>query len=219
MEGIVFATGQKARAKCGPWRWFGLRAAARKVPIESDLEMHLLKSGYVGICRLNEMEVNICGLFRTEAPENTLARDWRSWLRGPSNSVLHQRLQHAEFLEQSFVATAGLDYRPFRGSEPNRCRLGDQLTLITPISGNGMSMAIESGELAVTPLADYSAGRTEWSEVVRQIDRETKIRFRTRVWIGFTVQSILFGAGSEYGVVPLLGKFPALIRLLYAKTR
>ena len=46
------------------WRWFGLKVHARNVPLAAVLEMHVLPKGYVGLCRLKEGEVNVCGLFR-----------------------------------------------------------------------------------------------------------------------------------------------------------
>ena len=62
--GIVCATGRR-RQSAGPGeRWFGLKAHARGVPLEADLEMHSSPEGYVGLCRLRDGLVNVCGLFR-----------------------------------------------------------------------------------------------------------------------------------------------------------
>ena len=73
-EGVVRATGRRLRATDAGWRWFGLKVHARHVPLEADLEMHVARNGYVGLCRLNGGEVNVCGLFRRHTNEGELGQ-------------------------------------------------------------------------------------------------------------------------------------------------
>ena len=63
-EGVVRATGRRAQDDGDGERWFGLKAHARKVALAADLEMHLAPNGYIGLCRLSDGVVNVCGLFR-----------------------------------------------------------------------------------------------------------------------------------------------------------
>src|SRR5258706_378699 len=63
----VPATGRNAQSIENGWRWFGLKAHARHVSLTADLEMHVAPNGYVGLCRLADDEVNVCGLFRRRA--------------------------------------------------------------------------------------------------------------------------------------------------------
>src|SRR5205823_3955094 len=53
-EGVVRASGRRAQATQSGWRWFGLKIHARNVLLVADLEMYLLRDGYVGLCRLRE---------------------------------------------------------------------------------------------------------------------------------------------------------------------
>ena len=61
---VVRATGRRLEPSVNGWRWFGLKMHARDVPLSADLEIHGTQNGYVGICRLRNGEVNVCGLFR-----------------------------------------------------------------------------------------------------------------------------------------------------------
>src|ERR1043166_3477938 len=53
-EGFVVATGRRIQRLKTANRWFGLKAHARQVQLEADLEMHGLNDGYIGLCRLPE---------------------------------------------------------------------------------------------------------------------------------------------------------------------
>src|SRR5262249_3714444 len=62
--GIVRATGRKIQPAQREGKWVGIKAHAENVSLEADLEMHLAEGGYVGLCRLSDERVNVCGLFR-----------------------------------------------------------------------------------------------------------------------------------------------------------
>src|ERR1017187_3130841 len=85
-EGIVRATARRARTEAGGSRWFGLKIHARNVPLAADLEMHVSPRGYVGLCKLNGGEVNVCGLFRKRGGESVGPQNRRELLRGPTRS-------------------------------------------------------------------------------------------------------------------------------------
>ena len=113
--------------------------------------MHVSPRGYVGLCRVEGSAVNVCGLFRRRAEENHVPQNWRDWLRGQTGSPLQQRLAAAEFDEKSFCAVAGISLRPQRAAARAECCVGDAITMIPPVTGNGMSMAFESAGMAIEP--------------------------------------------------------------------
>jgi len=160
-SGIVRAAGRRAEPVADGWRLFGLKVHARGVALDADLEMHFLPAGYVGLCRLPGGLVNICGLFRSAAPVPDLAQRWHEWLGGPSDSALHSRLAGAQFHEDSFCSVAGLGLHPKRAAERPEWCVGDSLTMIPPMTGNGMSMASQSGELAIEPLVKLQPRRPD----------------------------------------------------------
>src|SRR5262245_25998075 len=160
-EGIVKATGRRLQPVDRGWRWFGSKAHAQNVHLAADLEMHFAGNSYVGICRLTEDVVNVCGLFRRRAGQSDARRGWELCLRGPLGSALFQRFESAIFLPDSFCSVAGLSLRSSAAKQLNEVCIGDALTMIPPVAGNGMSMAFESAELAVNPLAAYSRGEMD----------------------------------------------------------
>ncbi|MFN0067655.1 MAG: FAD-dependent monooxygenase, partial [Limisphaerales bacterium] len=156
--GVVRATGRRIQAAEAGWRWYGLKAHARGVAPTADLEMHVHPDGYVGLCRVEGGRVNVCGLFRARAAEGDLKVRWRERLAGPPGSALRMRLATADWDEASFCAVAGLTLRPWRAADRGECCVGDALGMIPPVTGNGMSLALESAALAADPLAAWSRG-------------------------------------------------------------
>ena len=151
---------------------------------------------------------------KAAGPQNRL-----ELLRGPTGSPLHQRLASAEFDEDSFCAVAGLSLRPYRAVARADCCIGDAITMIPPVTGNGMSMAFESAELAIEPLAAWSRGETSWAETQSQIARLATPRLRGG-WSGPNGCSVSCSTPSLQNLlVRLAGRSDWFWRMAFEKTR
>jgi 2-polyprenyl-6-methoxyphenol hydroxylase-like FAD-dependent oxidoreductase len=181
--------------------------------------MHFVPSGYVGLCRLAGGEVNICGLFRSQSVVPDLAQRWRDWLGGPAASVLHSRLADARFDEGSFCSVAGLCLRPQRATQRNQCCVGDALTMIPPVTGNGMSMAFESAELAIEPLAEFSRGQLTWDGAQHLIATRCDKRFAPRLFWATWVQRALFQPTARSVLMFLAARSERFWRGIFGWTR
>ena len=219
LPGIVRASGRRMEPVTNGWRLFGLKVHARGVSMDADLEMHFVPAGYVGLCRLTGGDVNICGLFRSETTVPNLAQRWRDWLSGPVGSTLHSRLMTAQYEEASFSSVAGLCLRPQRAVERKECCVGDALTMIPPVTGNGMSMAFESGEHAIEPLAKYSQNHLSWDEtqglIAAACDQQFNARLRWASWL----QQALFNPKTRASLLFFAAHSDWLWRGLFTRTR
>lgn len=216
-EGVVHASGREPHPTEDGWRWFGLKVHATNVNLSADLEMHVSADNYVGVNRINGGEVNVCGLFRAHPGERSeLGFDL---LRGKPGSPLHERLASAQFDERSLSSVAGLSLKPQRARAKPGCYLGDAITMIPPVTGNGMSMAFESAEIAVEPLSRYSRGEMDWLQAQHTIARNCDAAFAERLKWARRLQWLMFS--------PLLRSLPGKIvlgsdrlwDLLFTKTR
>ena len=219
-EGIVLASGRRQQASVGGWKWFGLKAHARNVRLKTDLEMHLAGDGYVGLCRVEEDRVNVCGLFRRRESAGDPMPDWRARLRGLPGSLLRERLGDAEWIEDSACAVAGLDLRPQKAvANAGECRLGDALTMIPPFTGNGMSMALESASLAVEPLVRWSTGDADWRQATAEIASECDSAFRQRLSWATQLHRALLSPVLQPLLVNYAVRSGPLWQLFFSKTR
>lgn len=218
-EGWVNATGRQPAVKEEGWRWIGLKAHALNLSLGEDLEMHLTPHGYVGLCTVEENRVNVCGLFRSRETVPDLARRWRDWLGGKPGSALYRRLQAARWDESSFSSVSAISLRPRRAVEQSGVRVGDALTMIPPLTGNGMSMAIEGAFLAAEPLADWSRRKIDWTSCSRQIAGALDGSFSSRLhWARLLQQCILHPFGQRI-LWHLASMDPLLPQLLFRQTR
>ncbi len=218
-EGIICAAGRRAQSESRSERWFGLKIHVRNVPLAADLEMHVSPRGYVGLCRISGGEVNVCGIFRRRAGENLSGQDARDLLRGQPGSPLRQRLAEAEFSEDSFCAVAGISLRPQRAVGRAEICVGDAVTMIPPVTGNGMSMAFESAELAVAPLSAWSRGENSWSEARRKIARDCDAAFARRLAWASWLQRGMLSPSLQASLVALASRSDWFWRLAFERTR
>jgi len=217
--GVVWASGRRLKTTEHGWRWFGLKVHARDVPLTADLEMHLSPDAYVGLCRLQNGEVNICGLFRRRAGSHQPKLEWQEILRGDPNSILRQRLAGIDFEAGSFCSVAGLSLAPQNGANRNECCIGDALTMIPPATGNGMSMAFESAVLAIDPLAAYSRGELPWPEAQKTIAFACDKAFAQRLAWAKWFQWMLFCRALQSGLGAFALRSEWLWRILFSRTR
>lgn len=218
--GCVRATGRRMAPPGSPCRWFGVKAHARGVTLAADLEMHFSPGAYVGLCRLEGDRVNVCGLFRrrTGEPEAAVG-SVPDWLRGRGESVLRQRLRDAQFDPASLCTVAGLDLR-LPGIPPrDELRLGDSVAMIPPLTGNGMSLALESADLASGPLKEFARRRRDWTDTCREVQRRHHEAFSSRLRIAGLVQRLLFLPVAPGLLFRSLQHCPLLWRGLFAATR
>lgn len=216
-EGCVRATGRRAQTQEGGWRWFGLKCHVRNVPLEAALEMHLLSDGYVGMTRLADGCVNVCGLFRSRAATPDLRSTWRTWLSGPKNSALRQRMQEAVFCDESFCAVAGVPAFAHPSIDAD-CSIGDALGMIAPLTGNGMSLAVESAALVAEPLARFSRGEISWKTARQAASRCCAHAFGARLRFAGWLQRLAFAGLAGDLTVAAVSASPGLWRFCYQQT-
>lgn len=218
-EGWVTATGRQPAVREEGWRWIGLKAHALDLPTNHDLEMHLTPHGYVGLCAVEDNRINVCGLFRTRETIPDLARRWREWLGGAPGSALHRRLHGARWDEDSFSSVSALSLHPRRAAEQSGIRVGDALTMIPPLTGNGMSMAIEGAHVSAGLLVEWSRGKLDWAScsgrVARTLDQAFSSRLRWARWL----QQAILHPGGQPAAWHLASLFPFLPQLLFRQTR
>jgi 2-polyprenyl-6-methoxyphenol hydroxylase-like FAD-dependent oxidoreductase len=163
--------------------------------------------------------VNVCGLFRRRVGMNDSPQSWREWLRGQTGSPLNRRLAAAEFDESSFCAVAGISLRPQRAAARAECCVGDAITMIPPMTGNGMSMAFESARLAVEPLAAWSHGETSWTQTRQTLARRCDATFARRLAWAKWLQQLMLAPTLQNVLVRLVSRSEWFWRTAFERTR
>lgn len=199
-QGVVWAAGRPRR----PSSWLGLKCHARNLPLEADLEMFTAPGGYVGLSKIEDNKVNICGLFKKQLVGTDRAAKLKGTrlllgaIRDCSLTALANRLESAELDESSFCGVAGFQTGLQEGP---LFRIGDAASMIPPFTGNGMSMAFESAECALEPALRYARGRASWAEAAKAASAAQSSRFARRM----TAANLLHGLITNAAGLKLVG--------------
>lgn len=181
--GWVLASGRKRekRDRQKGASWIGLKAHYHNLPLAAELELHLGRSAYAGLCPVEDGRVNVCLLFRASACPAAKRGCLESVLGELGLSSLAQRLRLACCVGESRCAVAG--FALGRSAPSDHPTLGDGFAMIPPFTGHGMAMAFESAALALSPLIDYSHGRISWEAASGRIRAELSRRFSRRMQV------------------------------------
>ncbi|MGH7945981.1 MAG: NAD(P)/FAD-dependent oxidoreductase [Opitutaceae bacterium] len=175
--GRVFASGRRRSAD---GRWIGLKVHVRGLSLIRDLEMHLGRQCYVGLTRIGNDAVNVCGLFARRPIRGRDVSLLLDYLRAAGLQSLSLRLSRADVEADSFCAVAALGFDR-RCDARDGVRLGDAAAMIPPFTGNGMAMAFQSAEIALPVLIAYARHELEWADACRVTRMVLRRRFRLRL--------------------------------------
>jgi flavin-dependent dehydrogenase len=218
-EGVVRATGRRVRGEQVGARWFGLKAHVCNVTLEADLEMHFAANSYVGLCRLPGGEVNVCGLFRRSKADSPLPLNAVARLSRESSDTLSDRLRHGVWDEASFCSVGGLPFQGKLETATEEVRIGDAMAMIPPVTGNGMSMALESADLALDPLAEFAEGKLTWTQSRRTVATAHRRKFHARLYWADRLHAALFAPALRDRILPFVASSETLWRLFFRVTR
>ena len=196
-EGSVRATGRRPANQNSKGKgWIGLKCHARGLSLKSDLEFFIGLNGYLGISPVSDNRYNICGLFRLNRKISG-ARQTLFYQYLNTNGLQHlvPRLEDADIDPESWCAVTGLDYRK-GDSHTENVLVGDQLGLIAPLTGNGMSIAFESAALAAPVLEKWAAQKLSWQNALDVIQGAQSKAFAKRKRVGRLLQRFLL---NPYG--------------------
>ena len=188
-EGLVWCAGRMP----SPGKWIGLKCHALGLTLQADLEMHLGRKSYIGLSKIEEGLVNICGLFRVN---KSLGGTLEAYLAQAELAELAQRIRKSTVDTSSICAVAGLQIGR-QNPRPGTMALGDAFCVIPPFTGNGMSMAFESALIAHEPLVLFHQGRISWPSALRTVERNLAKRFRLRSLFAQCMHPFLMGSAGQ----------------------
>jgi 2-polyprenyl-6-methoxyphenol hydroxylase-like FAD-dependent oxidoreductase len=177
-EGAVFCKGRRAARS----DWIGLKVHCLGMETEADLELHLGHNGYVGLSAVENGRVNVCALFKQNPELRAKREDWLAhYLTQSGMGYVAQRLKAVETVPGSHSGVAGVEFSRIPAQNDASIFLGDAYSVIPPFTGNGMSIALESAELAYPVLKEYSSGAIDWKAVTQRVNTRLHQTFDHRL--------------------------------------
>lgn len=209
-DGIVWAGG-RLKQNGG---WVGLKAHYTDFDLGADLEIHLHDGSYVGLTRVEGDEVNVCGLFRGTRAGPSLAETCAA--RGLVE--LSARIAASKVVPGSFKGVSHFSLGWQKAVEKRVC-IGDAAAMIPPFTGNGMTMALQSGIAASEFVAEWSRGEIEWPDVQARVAAAHRRLFARRLRWAIFLQSVLIRRPFRRLALGILASGLIPFETLYHKVR
>ncbi len=213
-EGVVWAAGRAKQAS----GWLGLKAHFEGLTLCADLEIHLQNGGYVGLTRVENSRVNVCGLFRRgESVQGGNALAVATQEAGLAS--LAERLRGAQMVPGSLKGVSHFSLGWQRARPDGRVTVGDSAAMIPPFTGNGMTMAFQSALAAVEPLARWSEGAAKWEDAAVEIFCAHRKMFARRLRWARVLQSLLMNRVGRKVATTLISCGLVRFESVYRKVR
>jgi len=174
----------------------------------NKISLHNFQDGYCGISEVEGGTYCLCYLTTAanlkRAGGNIVKLEKEVLSRNPVlAAILDKAIRKASFP----VTIAQISFSPKTWIENGVLMVGDAAGMITPLCGNGMSMALHSSKMVATLAAEYLSGHIAFQQLVLQYQRQWQEAFNNRMKTGRFLQRF-------FGHPVLSNSFVMLFRLI-----
>jgi menaquinone-9 beta-reductase len=156
------------------------------------IALHNFKDGYCGISKIENDKYCVCYLTKACNIKNAGSIEKAEEQILSENPHLKKLFSSMERLYDAPVSISQISFSKKKAVENNILMLGDAAGMITPLCGNGMSMAMHSAKIASANIAAFLQNNINRQQLEKNYAKAWKSNFNTRVKIGKFVQ-YLFG--------------------------
>jgi menaquinone-9 beta-reductase len=199
--------------------FIGVKYHALLVHPRTLISLHNFKNGYCGISPIEENKTCICYL--------TNAANLRSNgndIRKMEENILFRNV----FVKEAFENAAMIYDRPLTISQisfekkeqvvDHVLMLGDSAGMITPLCGNGMSMALSGSRIAASLITKFLSGEMSRTEMEHRYKIEWNNSFGRRLFTGRVIQSLFGREWITNKTIGVLKHFPRLVSGIIRQT-
>jgi flavin-dependent dehydrogenase len=183
------------------------------------IALHNFSDGYCGMSAVEEGVYCLCYLTTAEnlrSSGNSIREmEKRILMRNP---FLEEVFRNARFLREQPVTISQVGFQRKGPVTDHILYIGDAAGMITPLCGNGMSMALHGSLLATKWLTSFLQGKIDRDRMEKDYARDWGGRFDRRLKTGRSLHA-MFGKDRFTGwVLRALKPLPALTRTLIGWT-
>lgn len=199
--------------------WIGVKYHIR-YPWKFDrIALHNFNHGYCGISAIEDNKCCLCYLTTADNLRNA-----GNAIPAMEKKVLYRNphLQHifstAKFLYDHPLAISQVSFQQKQQVEQHVLMVGDAAGLITPLCGNGMSMAMHASKLAFEQINAFLKGQITREAMEQHYTRTWRREFSRRLFTGRTVQRLFGNDATTSFFLSAMHKLPWLADRLIRST-
>jgi flavin-dependent dehydrogenase len=191
-----------------------------RYPFEKEnIALHNFYNGYCGISNIEENKCCFCYLTTAsnlKENNNSVVRMEKNVLW--KNPALKEIFTKAEFVYNEPLVISQISFSKKKQVENHVLMIGDSAGLITPLCGNGMSMAMHASRLAFENIQVFLEQQKGRQQMEKQYTKQWQQYFSKRLFIGRMTQR-LFGNNTTTSLfLKIMHKMPWLADKLIRST-
>ena len=183
------------------------------------ISLHNFRNGYCGISPIEDNKTCICYL-TTADNLRSRGNDIRQMEKDIlfKNVYIKEAFDNAAMIYQKPLTISQISFDKKEQVVDHVLMLGDSAGMITPLCGNGMSMALFSSRIAVELIEKFLSGAMNRWEMEVQYGKEWKKCFGRRLFAGRVIQSLFGKEWITNKTVSILKHFPRLVSDIIRQT-
>jgi flavin-dependent dehydrogenase len=184
-----------------------------------EIALHNFHNGYCGLSKIEDDKSCLCYLTTAENLRNcrnSIVEMERTLLY--KNPKLKEIFTSAEFLYSEPLAISQISFTKKRQVENHLLMLGDAAGMISPLCGNGMSMAMHSAKLAFKCVHRFLIKELSREQMEKEYTIIWQKEFSQRLLVGRIVQTFFGGNTSTKFFLKSMQSLPALSRWIINAT-
>lgn len=199
--------------------YVGVKYHIRTNAPDDLIALHNFKNGYCGLSKIEGDDFCLCYLTTAEniqASGNSIKKMEKDILQ--KNPFLKKIFSESTFLFSEPVTISQISFQKKSPVEKNILFVGDASGMISPLCGNGMSMALHASVIAHRCIDDFFQNRIDRQTMEKRYATEWEMLFAKRMRTGRMIEGFF---GSEFLsnlLVSAMKPFPMLISHLIKQT-
>jgi flavin-dependent dehydrogenase len=199
--------------------FIGVKYHIRYPHPSNQIALHNFDNGYCGIEEIEDGDCCLCYLTTAEnlkksgnsIPEMEEKILWE-------NPHLKEIFMNAKFLYEKPLTISQISFQPKSQIEQHMLCVGDAAGMITPLCGNGMSMALHGSKIAFENIDYYFKNGQNRSLLESNYTHQWKKQFANRVFAGRTIQRLFGNPHITNYFLQFMLHFPTLSKKLISAT-
>lgn len=199
--------------------YIGIKYHIRYPHPRDTIVLHNFRDGYCGMSAIEDGRSCLCYLTTAanlERSGNSIQRMEKEILS--QNPHLAKIFGEAEFLFPEPLAISQVSFERKSLVEDHVLLTGDAAGMITPLCGNGMSMAMHGGKIASSLIHDFLAQRVSREDMEAAYTRQWQRQFSARLRTGRMIQSAFGKPGLTNFFVRSMRALPGTAHWLIRQT-
>jgi flavin-dependent dehydrogenase len=203
----------------GKQNYVGVKYHVRANLPPDQIALHNFQDGYCGISKIEDDRYCLCYLTKSENLRNNQqsipAMEAKVLKQNPE---LKKLLDKVELLYDEPVTIAQISFAKKTQVENHVLCIGDAAGMITPLCGNGMSMALHASVIVANSITAFLEERLTRVEMEKSYHKNWNRQFANRLRTGRIIQRFFGNAFWSGFLIRTLKPFPSIIKALISKT-